>query len=49
MADIDFFKENSKNKNTTKATTTWMRHYKKWASEKGEEENIESLDPKTDC
>ena len=33
---IDFFKENCKNKNTTKATTTWMRHYKKWASENGQ-------------
>ena len=30
--DIDFYKENCKNKNTVKATMTWLRQYKKWAT-----------------
>ena len=43
--DIDFFKEKCKNKNTTKATNTWMRHYKKWAKANGEAAELEKLDP----
>ena len=45
MDAIDFFKEKCKNKNTTKSTDTWMRTYRKWASQNGEQENLETLDP----
>ena len=43
--DIDFFKENCKNKNTVKATTTWIAKYKRWAVAMGEPEDLELLGP----
>ena len=45
--DVDFFKENRKNKNTTKATNNWMRNFKRWAVEKQLEQDIEKLDSET--
>ena len=39
---IDFFKDNCKNKNTTKATNTWSKNLKKWLAEKGEITDIEN-------
>ena len=43
--DIDFYKENCKNKNTVKATTTWITKYKRWAVALGEPEDLELLEP----
>ena len=42
--DVDFFKENRKNKNTTKATSNWMRNLKRWALDNQLEQDIEKLD-----
>ena len=38
---VAFFKENRKNKNTLKATDSWMRHYTTWAENNNVEKDIE--------
>ena len=43
MMDVDFYKNNSKNENTQKATTSWINNYKKWAVENGTAMEIEKL------
>ena len=41
--DVNFYLNNAKNRNTTKATNTWYRNYEKWAKEGGIETKIEGL------
>ena len=44
---IDFYKQQCKNKNTDRATSTWMRNLQSWAVTKSMEPNIERVDPET--
>ena len=37
--DAEFYKQNAKNKNTTKATEVWFRKYCNWAEENSETNN----------
>ena len=41
---VDFYKENSKNKHTTKATNTWLRTYRKWAKANNQIEEIHAVE-----
>ena len=41
--DIDFYKSNSKNKNTVKATNSWYNAYCKWAEKTGNTTEIHTL------
>ena len=44
MAEVDFFKTNSKNKNTTKATTAAWNNYIRWAEKTGSPTNLTEMD-----
>ena len=42
--DVEFYKENAKNKNTTHATNSWYRKYCKWAEGTGNIKEIQNLE-----
>ena len=44
---IEEYKQKSKNANTTKATTQWMRVFSQWAQKRDHPINIELLAPDT--
>ena len=41
---VDFFKENSKNNNTTKATNSWHKNFVKWAESTDRPTNVEAME-----
>ena len=42
---IDFFKKQWKNKNTERATSTWVKKYVSWAADNSLERDMERMDP----
>lgn len=42
--DADFYKNNSKNKNTTYATNSWHRNFMRWAENDGHPTSIEQME-----
>ena len=40
MDKVALYKEINKNKNTLKATNTWIRNYKRWAEKKELEKDL---------
>ena len=41
---VQFYKDNSKNTNTTKATNSWYKNFCKWAENSGRQTNIETME-----
>ena len=42
--DMDFFKQNSVNKNTAESTSKWYRNYARWAEKSGKRKDIENIE-----
>ena len=43
-SEVNFFKKNSKNQNTTQATNSWYKNYLRWADKKGVRRDIENVE-----
>ena len=43
-SEVNFFKKNSKNQNTTHATNSWYNNYLRWAEKKGVRRDIENVE-----
>ena len=43
MENVELFKQNSKNKHTTKATHSWVRTYQRWAEKNGQVLNLQEI------
>ena len=43
-SNVDFYKLNSKNKHTSKATSTWLRTYQRWAESNNEAVEIHTIE-----
>ena len=41
---VDFYKNNSKNKHTTKATNSWLRTYTLWAEDNNQIVKIHAIE-----
>ena len=44
MEGVDFYKNNSQNKNTSYATNSWHRNFVRWASEENKRVDIENME-----